>query len=47
MLLHGHTTGLRIPEQMPRKDLHDLACMGTCLPCLGVLVAGIMLSVDI
>ena len=47
MLLQGHSRGVQIPELMPKKDLHDLAGMGISLPSLGVLVAGVMLSVGL
>ena len=47
MMLQGHTASLKIPETMSANDLHDLACMGISLPCLGVIFASLALSVGL
>lgn len=44
MLLQGHSMDLQVPHQMRPAQLHDLAGMGICLPCLGVIITSLLLT---
>lgn len=42
MLIQGHTTSLQLPGTMTQKSIQDLAGMGICLPCLGLIVVAML-----
>lgn len=42
MLLQGHSQCLMVPTCMSGKDLQDLAGMGICLPCIGLVLVSMM-----
>ena len=47
MMIHGHSMSMQVPNGMTPKELHDLAGMGINLPCLGLILASLMLSTGI
>lgn len=47
MLLQGHGLDTRIPASLSQRQLHDLAGMGICLPCMGIVFLSMMLTVGL
>lgn len=47
LIFQGHSLDTVIPERMRPKQVHDVAGQAICLPCLGLIVAGMMLTVGL
>ena len=44
LVMQGHTKDVVIPASMKPDAVRDLAGEGICLPCLGLLIAGMMVT---
>lgn len=44
MLIQGHPPSFQIPGSVAQKAIQDLAGMGICLPCLGLIVVSMQVS---
>ncbi len=47
MLFQGHLLDMEVPESMRPKQLHDMAGQAICLPCLGLIVTTLMITVGL
>lgn len=45
MQFQGHGLDIEIPTSMRQKELKDLAGQGICLPCLGLVVTALLITV--
>ena len=45
MQFQGHGLDIEIPSSMRQKELKDLAGQGICLPCLGLVVTALLMTV--